>query len=265
MKNLIATIIILSVNFSVNASRDVQVDNIIGISYVQGEKSPNQARKEALNEAKIEALRKAGIGESISAQELLFTSEVNGDFSNFFNSSSQIEIKGAVKSYEIIGERMYCLDSLSVVYEVIINATVIKYNKMSDPRFTASVEGIKSVYESNSKLEFSLKSTQSSFLTIFNITDNEAYVLYPNSYEMPFELDKLKDYHFPMGELNYELTNTSKVVETNRLIFVFTKKPMVYIKMNSEQVTTIDEVFSWIYSISPDQRALEYHSYFVSN
>ena len=247
------------------ASKNIDVTNIVGESYVQGDVSPKQAKKEALNEAKIEALRKAGVGESISAQQLLFRSEVKGDFSDFFNSSSQIEIKGAVKDYKIISERMYCKDSLVVVYEVVIDATVIKYSKTTDSSFDVDIQGIKSVYEPNKMLKFSLKSTQSCFLTIFNITDEEAYVLYPNSYEKASQLQKLGVYQFPTGKLNYKLTNTSGKAETNRLIFVFTKKPVTYIKMNENQVTTVENVFSWIYSMSPDQRKLAYHSYFITN
>jgi hypothetical protein len=60
------------------------------------------------------------------------------------------------------------------------------------------------------------------------------------------------------------LSNETDKTETNRLIFVFTKKPISFIKMDSEQVTSVEGVFSWIYSISPDQRTLDYKSYFIT-
>lgn len=250
--------------FCAQASKEIKVQNIVGEAFVEKDVSPNQARKIALNEAKVEALRKAGIGESVRAQNLLFTSESNGDYQDFFSSSSQIEIRGAVKEYLIVREKMYCKDSLTIVFEVVIDATVIKYSKEADPGFTSDVQGVKGFYESNSNLEFSLKATKDCYLTIFNITDSEAYMLYPNSYEKGKKLEGLKTYNFPIGKLDYTLSNETDQPETNRLIYVFTKNPISYIKMDAEQVTTIEHVFSWIYSISPDERNLEYQSYFIT-
>lgn len=263
IKNILALLLFFT-SVSVQANKEIKVEHIIGKAFVENDVSPNKARKEALNNAKIEALKKAGIGESVRAQSLLFTSETNGDFKDFFSSSSQIEIKGAVKEYAITSERMFCKDSLLVIYEVIINATVIKYNKKADPAFTSNIQGIKQVYASNSNLQFTLKSTQNCYLTIFNITDTEAYMLYPNTYENEIKLEGLKEYNFPTGKLDYTLSNETEQPETNRLIFVFTKKSIPFIKMNNEQVTSVEDVFSWIYSISPDQRVSDYHSYFIT-
>ena len=119
--------------FCAQANEEIKVQNILGEAFVEKDISPNQARKIALNEAKVEALRKAGVGESVSAQNLFFTSESNGDYKDFFSSSSQIEIRGAVKEYIVVRERMYFKDSKSIVFEIVIDATVIKYNKESDP------------------------------------------------------------------------------------------------------------------------------------
>ena len=246
------------------ASKEIKVQNIAGEAFVEKDVSPNQARKIALNEAKVEALRKAGIGESVRAQNLLFTSESNGDYQDFFSSSSQIEIRGVVKDYLIVSQRMYCKDSSTVVFEVVIDATVVKYSKDSDPGFTSDIQGVKGVYEANSSLEFTLKVTKDCYLTIFNITDSEAYMLYPNFYEKGFKLSGLKTYDFPIGKLDYTLSNETDKIETNRLIYVFTKKPISFIKMDTEQVTSVENMFSWIYSISPDQRTLSYQSYSIT-
>ena len=250
--------------FCAQANKEIKVQNILGEAFVEKDISPNQARKIALNEAKVEALHKAGVGESVSAQNLFFTSESNGDYKDFFSSSSQIEIRGAVKEYIVVRERMYFKDSKSIVFEIIIDATVIKYNKESDPGFTADIQGLKGFYESNSNLKFSLKVTKDCYLTIFNITDSEAYILYPSTYEKKERLDGLKTYEFPIGKLDYTLINETEKTETNRLIYVFTKKDISFIKMDAEQVTSVENVFSWIYSISPDERNLDYKSYYIT-
>ena len=61
-------------------------------------------------------------------------------------------------------------------------------------------------------------------------------------------------------QADYELETNLKDKEFNRLIFVFTKTAVPFIKMNKEQVTTNEAIFNWIYSIMPDQRKVEYRS-----
>ena len=94
---LISVFIIVLIG-NVSAKKTIDVFDITTEVQVINDVSPNQAKRIALNEAKIEALRKAGIGENVSSQQLLFTSEINNDFTDFFASSSQIEIKGDRKS-----------------------------------------------------------------------------------------------------------------------------------------------------------------------
>ena len=62
------------------ANKKIKVENVSAEVEVKGDVSPNMALKKCINDAKVEALRKAGVSESVKAQELLFTSEVNKDF-----------------------------------------------------------------------------------------------------------------------------------------------------------------------------------------
>lgn len=94
MRAIVLTFLVISF-FNALANKDVEVKNVRGEAFIENDVSPNRARRIALNEAKIEALRRAGVSESISAQNLLFSSEANGDFQDFFSYSSQIEIRGA--------------------------------------------------------------------------------------------------------------------------------------------------------------------------
>ena len=54
----------------------IKVSNVEGVSYIYGNTTPNMAEKEALNDAKLNSLRKAGIGDYINSSETLFTSEI---------------------------------------------------------------------------------------------------------------------------------------------------------------------------------------------
>ncbi len=240
------------------AQKILQVSGIKGSAYIAGDVSPNQAKAQALNDAKINSLKAAGIGEYINSYQLLFTSQQKNDYSQFFSSDIQSEIQGAVQSYEIKNEKIYCKSEFEIICEITIDASVIKYETKPDINFDANIEGLKGVYNNGDKLTFSVKTTQACYLTIFNITDKEAFMLYPNFYEKQSICKPLEECKYPIAKIDYTLHTESKSQETNRLIFVFTKTQIPYIKMDKNQVTTIENIFSWIYSIMPDQRKVEY-------
>jgi hypothetical protein len=147
--------------------------------------------------------------------------------------------------------------------EITIDAAVIKYETKPDNTFDAYIEGLKAVYNNHDKLTFTVKTTQACYLTIFNITDVDATLMYPNSYEKQNPFNSIKVYNFPSGQVDYSLETDLKEKESNRLIFVFTKTAVPFIKMDKDQVTTNDNIFNWIYSIMPDQRKVEYRSLII--
>ena len=63
------------------AQKTSKVIEIKGTAFISGDVSPNQAKIQALNDAKINALKAAGIEENINSYQLLFTSEQKKDFS----------------------------------------------------------------------------------------------------------------------------------------------------------------------------------------
>ena len=256
--NYLLCFLILFTGSNLFAQKISQVSGIKGTAYITSDISPNQAKVQALNDAKINALKTAGIGEHINSYQLLFTSQQKNDYSQFFSSDIQSEIQGAVQSYEIKSEKTYCKSEFEIICEVTIDASVIKYETKPDVTFDANIEGVKGVYNNDDKLTFTIKTTQSCYLTIFNITDKEAFMLFPNIYEKQTPLNTLERYKFPIAKIDYTLHTDMKQQETNRLIFVFTKTPILFIKMDKEQVTTHENIFSWIYSIMPDQRKTEY-------
>ena len=243
---------------SISAQKIKEVKNIIGTAFISNDISPNQAKAQALNDAKLNALKAAGIAEHINSYQLLFSSQMKNDYTQFFNSDIQSEMQGAVKSYNITQERVYCKSDYEIISELTLDAEVIKYDTKPDVSFDANVEGIKAVYNNDEKLRFSTRTTQPCYLTIFNITDKEAFVLYPNAYEKQKQLKALESYQFPLAKIDYTLHTDMKHQETNRLIFVFTKTEIPFIKMDKQQVTTHEAIFSWIYTIFPDQRKVEY-------
>lgn len=245
------------------AQKTVHLKGIKGQAFISGDISPNQARLSAINNAKINALKAAGIEENISSYQLLFNSQEKNEYSQFFTSDIQSEIQGAVESFDIINQTTIRKSDIELYLEVTIDASVIKYDTKSDTNFDVFVDGIKGVYNNNDKLTFSIKTSQPCFLTIFNISDTEASVMFPNNFEKNNLFNPLNTYQFPISQVDYILETEMKDKEVNRLIFVFTKTLVPFIKMNDYQSTTSDAIFSWIYKIMPDQRKVEYRSIII--
>jgi hypothetical protein len=87
--------------------------------------------------------------------------------------------------------------------------------------------------------------------------------MFPNNFEKNNLFNPLNTYQFPIAQVDYILETEKKDKEVNRLIFVFTKTLVPFIKMNDDQLTTSDAIFSWIYNIMPDQRKVEYRSLLI--
>ena len=241
----------------------IDLNNVKGMYTGSNAETPITVKEKALNNAKINALNKAGIAEDISSYNLLYTQTNNGDYRQIFDSQFQSEIKGAVKSYEIINENRGINEFGNLFIEITINAKVIRYNKNSDPSFTSKIDGILPVYNNKSTLEFSLISSQNFYLTIFYINDDESGLLYPNSQEESKLFNAEKIYNFPYNSY-YDL-ETKKKEEINRLIFVFTKEDYKFITQDFDGYASRNEIFEWIYSISPDRRTMNYHSLRILN
>lgn len=248
----------------VKAQKIIEITDSKGTAFISGDVSPNQAKKNALNGAKLNALRAAGISESVRSFQTLYENQTNKDYQQFFTNNVQSEMQGNILSYEIINEQTIQKSEIELYVEITINASVVKYETLPDVNFDIDIEGIEAVYNNNEPLEFTIKTSQLSYLTIFNITDTEASVFFPNKYETANRLDPVKEHNFPLDdELDYWLYTDLQNQEINRFVFVFTKSNIPFIKMDKELVTTEASIFNWIYSIMPDQRNVEYFNVIV--
>ena len=236
-------------------AQEINVKNIIGEAYIEKDVSPNQAREKALSNAKLNALKKAGIGEEINAYTSLYRSETNGDFAKFFNSEIQSHTKGGIANYSIISERIYCKNEIEIVCEIIIDATVLKYKSSSDPKFQVNVSGLQPFYVENDEFKLNLTSTKDSYLTIFDIFENTASLIYPLDTKSQQIMQHI-DYSFPFDNqiFNVSLNNVKNKAENHRLIFVFTKEYYPLINVSKDFTLEDDDLMKWIYSIEPENR-----------
>ncbi len=260
-----------------NAQQIIHIKQAKG-EYIMAAKSDiseKAAFEKAHNEAKLEAMRKAGVAENISSSDILTTNQSGSNFKQDLSSILSVEINGAVVNDSIVDEKKI-VDEYGTKYYVTINADVIKYETKADPSFIFKVEGVKEYYENDNLMRFSFLPFSDGYLKIFNINDNENFMVYPYfdkkgsmlndtlnrlfraNVKLQFPLNKLMGN--PTTREDGYMLYTELPRENNYLIFVFTKDNIPYIGNY-----TYKDVISWIYRISPDRRRVQFLDFVIVN
>jgi len=212
--------------------------------------SPEQAREKAIEQAKAEALRRAGAEEWVQSFDFLEKREEAKKFDEFFHSLTSVQSMGTVVDWKLISEEKKIDEFKNLVYEVVIDATVKLYKTRPDPEFYLSIKGIKTSYRNLDKMNFEILPAKDGFLKIFLLDDaRNISTLYPNEHELATGLVSSKTYNFPQNSnFNYEVY-TEKADEVNYLFLVYTKKNIPY--KGGESFSSFIE---YVYTMEPAER-----------
>ncbi|PLX17241.1 MAG: hypothetical protein C0599_14040 [Salinivirgaceae bacterium] len=250
---LIFAIIFSAISLNAQKNKTIKLKDIKGTAIGGIISSPAQVINDALKNAKLNALMKAGIHEHINIYQNLFKSETPGEYEEVFTSNVFTNIKGVVTSVSIT-DTIASFDpkSYTLKAEVTIDAKVLKYDKEEDRTFDAWTEGIKSFYNNNEALSLKIKPTKECYVRMFLIArQQESYILFPNKYENDFKLTANSQQIFPSTEIEY-IMNTKITQEPHRLIIVLLKEPIPYTGK-----VAYKPILDWIFNISPDQRVVK--------
>ncbi|WP_293666658.1 DUF4384 domain-containing protein [uncultured Parabacteroides sp.] len=218
--------------------------------------TPENARSKAIDEAKANALQKAGISE-------LFTVINTGSVSdrlNYFVSSSSSELSGEIINYKIINEQILT-EEKHIFYTVDIEATIrIKKNKR-DLEFDAYIEGIRDTpYRDGDNISFSIRPTKVCYIHIFWFDETgKGNIVYPNK-EEPSQMLKTNEHNFFPITQDYKIRKeTQEPIENISVVFVLLKKDIPYTRD-----VTLEDLHQWILSIPPDLRILKFKNIFIT-
>ena len=233
--------------------------------------TPEQTRAKAIEDAKRNALNKAGVSESISFTNFSYKFEDNEKFGEIFQAISSIETGGEIVVDEILSESKDFNEFGNMVVEVEIKATVYRHKKSADPTFLFKIEGIDEVYNNEDLLQFKITPTRDGYLKVFNITEEETSLLYPYKdpenpqyNDKPNQLFKAHEtiqlpVHPAYSDGYYlEVDAPGKSQEFTILMFVFTKQNIPFI-----EEPTFSNIMSWIYAISPDERVTSQEGFVI--
>lgn len=256
----------------------IKMENIRGEAIGTEDETLKQVREKAINNAKLEALRKAGISENINSYSNMFKYENTNKYEEMFTADIFSSINGEVIVDEIINDQKDITSEGLQKVVVFINCTVIKYETNSDLTFSVEISGIEKFYKHESGLIYKVKPAKNCYMRAFLISNiSESNMLFPSEHETDKMLEKDKEYTFPDQNLfeNYTLTTDKGNEEAYRLILVFVKEDIRFLDVTRPKTSEDKEgmkllsevsyktVASWIFKIPPDQRLVQTFSFTV--
>ena len=268
MKNILSVIVFLILTTTLSAQKKISVT--ARGSYEARDLTLEEVKAKAIDEAKKNAMVKAGISENVKVSDFLYTFEDDEKFKEIFQSFVSTET-GAEIIVEDVKEINRDINEFgNILIEVEIQAVIFEHKSEKDPSFRFRVEGIKEFYYDTSPLKFTFKPAKEGYLKIFNVTDETAFVLYPyfdpeNDF-LNDEPDKLfvknERVSFPINKnmdgYYFEIDNKEKDKEYNLLIFVYTKADIPFM-----EDVKVENIMKWIYEIPLDERAVEQYGIVV--
>lgn len=236
----------------------IKVKGVVGEAYGTFDVSINSLIQKAVNDAKVKALQKGGLKENISVFNDMFQGD-DGDIEEYFVSGVVTNVNGNITDVVVTDTTTKIKDQLQIV-KVKVDATIIKYKTERDLGFKMEVEGMKNFYLNGEELKFDVKPSRDSYLSVFVVAGtDESYVLFPNDYEKSYLVNSGSAARFPSETMEYIL-ETTKTMESHRLIVVATKKEIPYVKK-----VNYKNILEWIFTIPPDERTMSTHNFKVIN
>lgn len=235
-----------------------KIENVKGEWILSNDITPVQARENAINNAKIEALRRAGVPEVVGESTLMYKSERGMQQNVFFESLSTIDVFGEISEMTIVKEVKRINEFDNLIFEVWINATVKIHKNGKDPGFRFEVNGLRETYTSPDKLIFDLLPLQSGYLTVFILDGQNSGLIFPNQLEKQEKLEAHRKYSFPTSKaLDYEVT-ANTAMEVNYLLILYTKREISFVGE-----PTAENIIRFVARIDPSEKHLKSHPFLV--
>jgi hypothetical protein len=235
-----------------------KVESVKGVWIISNDITPIQARENAINQAKIEALRLAGVPELLSESTLSYHSEKPEQMKEIFESLASVSISGEVSEFKITKEEKKLNEYGNLEYDVWIDATILVHQTARDQGFNLEARGVHESYSSPDHLSFEVTPWKEGYLTAFILGEKECSQLFPNASERQEKLQAQQGYVFPRSsKVDYEVS-TENPVEINYLVLLYTKDEIPYM-----QEPTGQNILKFIARIDPSRKCLKTYSLLI--
>lgn len=256
----------------------VEVENRILLT---PDKTPAQARTEAINGALGEAVRQA-VGTQIQAEQSLFRSETPGGLQDRFLSVVQLATAGRAIDWRFIEDRMVGVGT-QTYYLVKLAVTVEAETGRPDPGFQVSLRLNDELFfdrgspQESDEIVATITTTQDAYLTIFGVSDDTVQVLLPNPLVPQNFIPQGTEFEFPSAEWRARGLRLRAVLPPGRskteeyMVVVGTRTEVPFGeasgRIEGQIVETVKAMLMdlnrWLVNIPLDQRAIAFAGYEV--
>lgn len=231
-----------------------KVRNVVGRCEISRHITLEQAEQKALQDAKTNALRQAGVPEKLWSVTGLISEDDGSEFSQVLSRMTTLSVDGFITIEKVT----YSTENADgKFYAVATIDAEVKKGGSVDPTFAIDLEETGSVYKVGEEFNFSLTIYgHDAFLKIFWFDDNGGSMIFPNTYEKNRQFQKDIRYRFPSSDqIDYvmEKHNPKNDFESINLIIVATKKDIPFLGKE----ISFESLLKWIYSIPADERAAQ--------
>ena len=260
---------LLLVFFSLTIYAQRSTETVTHKAYISENQNYNDALVLAIEDAKEEALRLAGVKESVSSFSSNSVHQDGNSLDEVFNSEIFTTINGGVTHWEYIEGPSKGYDEIleSSYLTFKIEVKVRKYKSKKDPAFKMSVNNLKYSYSNGEYIDFDVDFYEDAYLNVFYLSKDECLMLYPiEGHLLP---NKIKHEDGSNLKVGYIESSTKQLQEYGKLFIVITKGDFPFVKLeNNEEgmpiITTVSDIYNWLFSIEPSQRDEFDHSFIIT-
>ena len=237
----------------INAAPDSKrVRNVVGRCEITRHITLEQAERKALEDAKTNAMREAGVPERLWSVTGLINEDDGSEFSQVLSRMTTLAVDGFITINDVeYGEEVIN----GIRYATATIDAEVRRGGDIDPTFVLDINGLNGIYEDGSNMTFDLRIYgHDAYIKVFWFDETGGTLIFPSQFENNKLFDKDIDYHFPTNPMiDYELyrNDPDSKFETINLIAVATKRDIPFI----EDKITFETVLKWIYAIPASERA----------
>lgn len=257
-------LLVWSVVLPISAQRE-QTRRVTAMgSYVASkDETPAYGQLRALQEAKKQALREAGVMDNVFSTSIIKMDNNGSEFQEIFTELSRIEQEGRVRVLEQMDAKPdFYQDSKLVKYTTTIHAEVVVEETEEDLNFRFKIDGMQNTYLSGEKMSFTILPMADCYIRIFFFgknADNNAQIYPLQGIFKDIQLHAYVPVSFPPEDntflydkpFDYTLeANDEKVsVEQDVILIVALKKDYPFI-----DEVNYENVINWLSRIKRNER-----------
>lgn len=261
MKRILATILVVALSlFTAQAQVKIVTVRAQGKCEISRFITREQAEERALQEAKNNALSKAGVDENVWSVFGMISQNDGQEFQQAYSEMSVMAVGGLVHLTE---EPVYTEEysrSEKRRYIVCKIHAEVKKGESVDKSFQVHVDGIAPVYREGELLNLKIHTSQDAHVRVFWFNKEKGAQILPNEIQPAHFIEKDIPFRFPDPDrYSLEIAKEDKDAETElvNIMVVATKKDYPFY----ENEVSFQSLLNWIYEIPAQDRCTYYDTF----